>query len=69
MSVFDRDGRLLTRWGTPDQAAAGSFAAPHGLAVDSGRNIFVAEVTWTFAVSRGLVENGCHTFQKFALTA
>jgi hypothetical protein len=27
----------------------------------------VAEVTWTFAVSRGLVESGCHTFQKFAL--
>ena len=69
VSVFDRDGRLLTRWGTPDQAAPGSFAAPHGIAVDSSRNIFVAEVTWTFAVSRGLVESGCHTFQKFALTA
>jgi hypothetical protein len=69
VSVFDRDGRVLTRWGTPDQAAPGSFAAPHGIAVDSGRNIFVAEVTWTFAVSRGLVESGCHTFQKFALKA
>jgi streptogramin lyase len=69
VSVFDKDGRLLTRWGTPDQAAPGSFAAPHGIAVDSSRNIFVAEVTWTFAVSRGLVEAGCHTFQKFALTA
>jgi len=69
VSVFDRDGRLLTRWGTPDQAAPGSFAAPHGIAVDSSRNIFVAEVTWTFAVSRNLVESGCHTFQKFALTA
>ncbi len=60
---------MLTRWGTPNAAAAGSFAAPHGIAVDSSRNIFVAEVTWTFAVSRGLVENGCHTFQKFSLTA
>jgi len=26
----------------------------------------VSEVTWTFAVSRGLVPAGCHTFQKFA---
>jgi sugar lactone lactonase YvrE len=69
VSVLDRDGRVLTRWGTPDQAAPGSFAAPHGIAVDSRRNIFVAEVTWTFAVSRGLVESGCHTFQKFALKA
>ena len=67
MSVFDRDGRLLTRWGTPDQAAPGSFAAPHGIAVDSSRNIFVAEVTWTFAVSRGHAREDCHTFQKFTL--
>ena len=56
VSVFDRDGRVLTRWGTPDPAAPGSFAAPHGIAVDSSGDIYVAEVTWTFAVSRGLVE-------------
>ena len=30
--------------------------------------IYVSEVTWTFAVSRGLAPEGCHTFQKFALT-
>ena len=35
VSVFDKDGRVLARWGTPDQAAPGSFAAPHGIAVDS----------------------------------
>jgi DNA-binding beta-propeller fold protein YncE len=67
VSVFDRDGRLLTRWGSPDAPASGSFAAPHGIAVDSRGDIYVAEVTWTFAVSRGLVEQGCHTFQKFTL--
>jgi len=27
----------------------------------------VAEVTWTFAESRGRVPAGCHTFQKFVL--
>jgi hypothetical protein len=65
--VFDRDGRLLTRWGTPEATAAGSFAAPHGIAVDSRGDIYVAEVTWTFAESRGRVPAGCHTFQKFSL--
>jgi len=67
LSVYDRDGRLLARWGTEDACAAGSFAAPHGLAVDSRGDVYVSEVTWTFAVSRGLVPEGCHTFQKFAL--
>ncbi|HEY2994944.1 MAG TPA: hypothetical protein VGM22_19195, partial [Methylomirabilota bacterium] len=67
VSVFDRDGRLLARWGGPDATAAGSFAAPHGLAVDSRGDVYVSEVTWTFAVSRGLAPEGTHTFQKFAL--
>ena len=67
VSVFDRDGRLLARWGGPDATAAGSFAAPHGLAVDSRGDVYVGEVTWTFAVSRGLAPEGTHTFQKFAL--
>jgi hypothetical protein len=35
--------------------------------VDSRGDVYVAEVTWTFAVSRGLVQQGCHTFQKFTL--
>jgi hypothetical protein len=28
-----------------------------------------AEVTWTFAVSRGHAREDCHTFQKFTLKA
>ena len=64
-SVYDGDGRVLARWGGPDPA--GSFAAPHGLAVDSRRDVYVGEVTWTFAGSRGHVPESCHTFQKFAL--
>ena len=67
LSVFDREGRVIARWGTPDATAAGSFAAPHGLAVDSRGDIYVSEVTWTFAVSRGRAPADCHTFQKFAL--
>ena len=66
VSVYDAAGRLLTRWGSPDACAPGSFAAPHGIAVDSRGDIYVSEVTWTFAVSRGHAPEGCHTFQKFA---
>jgi DNA-binding beta-propeller fold protein YncE len=67
VSVLDRDGRVLARWGTPAACAPGSFAAPHGIAVDSRGDVYVSEVTWTFAESRGLVPPGCHTFQKFRM--
>ena len=67
LSVYDRDGRVIARWGTADATAPGSFAAPHGLAVDSRGDIYVSEVTWTFAVSRGRAPADCHTFQKFSL--
>ena len=67
VSVYDGDGRVLARWGSDDACGSGSFAAPHGLAVDGRGDVYVAEVTWTFAVSRGLAREDCHTFQKFAL--
>ena len=66
-SVYDRDGRVVARWGGPDPTASGSFAAPHGLAVDSRGDVYVSEVTHTFAASRGHVPPGTHTFQKFAV--
>lgn len=69
VSVYDTDGRVLARWGGPDATAPGSFAAPHGIAVDSKGDVYVSEVTWTFAVSRGLAPTGTHTFQKFGLKA
>ena len=67
MSVLDKNGKMLARWGTPQATAPGSFAAPHGLALDSKNDLYVSEVTWTFAVSRGRVAEDCHTFQKFSL--
>jgi len=67
MSIFDKDGKVLARWGTPQVTAPGSFAAPHGLALDSKCDLYVSEVTWTFAVSRGKAPADCHTFQKFSL--
>ena len=69
LSVFDKDGKLLSRLGTPEATAPGSFAAPHGLAVDSKGDVYVSEVTWTFAVSRGRAPEDCHTFQKLTLAS
>ena len=67
MSIYDKGGKMLARWGTPQVTAPGSFAAPHGLALDSKNDLYVSEVTWTFAASRGHVPENCHTFQKFVL--
>ena len=67
VSVYDGEGRVIARWGGDDATAAGSFAAPHGIAVDSADDVYVSEVTWTFAASRNYVPEGTHTFQKFSL--
>ena len=69
LGVYDRNGKMLARWGTPQCTDPGSFAAPHGLAIDSKNDLYVSEVTWTFAVSRGRAPDDCHTFQKFSLNA
>jgi DNA-binding beta-propeller fold protein YncE len=65
VSVFDAGGQLLTRWGGPDRAAAGNFIAPHDICVDSHGDVYVAEVTHTFAGREGLVPPDSHSFQKF----
>src|SRR5262249_59685479 len=69
VSVLDPDGRVLARWGGPEGSAPGNLAAAHGIAVDSKGDVYVSEVTWTFAVSRGQPPADTHAFQKFALAA
>jgi DNA-binding beta-propeller fold protein YncE len=65
VSVFDGGGRLLARWGGADRTAAGNFIAPHDICVDSHGDLYVAEVTHTFAGREGLVPPDSHTLQKF----
>jgi hypothetical protein len=48
IDVYDHRGKRLARLGDirPGEAA-GQFIAPHGLALNSGGDIYVAEVSWT----------------------
>jgi len=64
VSVLDASGNVVTRIGGPDPCAPGNFCAPHGLAVDSSGDLYVAEVVWTIAGKAGLVPPDCHTIQK-----
>lgn len=66
LSVFDRGGALLARWGGGDDPCAeGDFFAPHDVRVDSRGDVYVAEVVWSAGANRGLVSPGCHALQKF----
>jgi DNA-binding beta-propeller fold protein YncE len=66
VSLFDRDGKLLSRWGGgASPCAPGDFYAPHDIWVDSRGDIYVSEVTWSAGGNRGLVSSDCHTLQKF----
>ncbi|WP_116999915.1 peptidyl-alpha-hydroxyglycine alpha-amidating lyase family protein [Desertimonas flava] len=69
VTVLDPDGAVLTRWGASSErrGAPGTFIAPHDIAVDAGGRVYVAEVTYTFAVGPGLVGPSCaqHQLQRF----
>jgi DNA-binding beta-propeller fold protein YncE len=66
VSVFDRAGKLLSRWGGgPNPCAAGDFFAPHDLWPDSHGDLYVGEVTLSAGGNRGLVPKDCHALQKF----
>jgi NHL repeat-containing protein len=64
LTVLDLDGRIVARWGGEPNCAPPNFAAPHGVAVDSFGDIYVAEVTYSDLVRDGLAAEDCHTFLK-----
>jgi len=48
VSILSRSGALLARFGAAEEGdTAGSFIAPHGIAVDSHADIYVGEVSFT----------------------
>ena len=62
VSILDKDGRLQSRWGTPDSAALGSFYAAHCICLDSAGNVYVGEVN--HSAGEGAAA-GYHTLQRF----
>jgi len=66
ISVLRPDGSLAARWGEADGITDGNFVAAHDVCVDDEGSVYVAEVTHTMGVNRGLVPEGTHTLQKFA---
>ncbi|GAC1488438.1 MAG: peptidyl-alpha-hydroxyglycine alpha-amidating lyase family protein [Candidatus Limnocylindrales bacterium] len=61
VSIRDDRGRPVTRWDDPPGGGP-RFAAPHGLAVDSRGDIYVAEVPYSFGIRTG----DPPTLRKFA---
>ena len=48
VTIFDTKGRVLARLGNQSYGdAPGRFYSPHGIAVDSRGDIYVAEVSWS----------------------
>jgi hypothetical protein len=66
LSILDTSGKVVARYGGGAPNTPGNFTAPHGVAVDSRGDVYVAEVTWFFGVQRGLVPDGTPTLQKLA---
>jgi DNA-binding beta-propeller fold protein YncE len=66
LSVFNRRGELLARWGGDDDPCApGEFFAPHDICIDSRGDLYVGEVVLSAGGNRGLVAPTCHALQKF----
>jgi len=66
ISVFDREGRVIERWGGGENPCApGDFYAPHDIWADRFGDIYVSEVTWSAGGRQGKVPRHCHSLQKF----
>jgi len=65
VSIHDLSGRRLARLGGAYASEeAGHFTAPHGIAVDSGGDIYVGEVSWSAYGSRLNPPKTVRSFRK-----
>ena len=67
VSIFTGEGKLLTRFGNEDgkEKETALFLAPHTIRVDSKGDIYIGEVSKTYAG----IDKGLQTLQKFARQA
>jgi sugar lactone lactonase YvrE len=67
VTALTDQGDVVARWGERAPGTPGAFTAPHGIAVDSRGDVYVAEVTYTIGVAPGLLPaGGAPTLQKLA---
>jgi DNA-binding beta-propeller fold protein YncE len=59
VSVLDNRGRQVERWTTP------AMVGPHGIAVDSHGDIYLAEATYSLGINLGRATTAEPTFRKF----
>ena len=65
VSIFTREGKLLERLGHESYGEEpGRFFSPHGIAVDSRGDIYLADVAWTDYGSKMDPPRELHSFQK-----
>jgi hypothetical protein len=65
VSIYGAKGELLARLGhRPAGLEPGQFISPHGLAVDSGGDVYVGEVSYTNWGRRGPIPPGLRSLQK-----
>lgn len=74
IAVVDPRGRVVERLGmTGPPCAAGSFASPHGIAVNAEGDLYVAEAINSYRQARGgadgAVPHACHGLQKLTRSA
>jgi hypothetical protein len=66
ITVRTLGGTVLATFGGVDPFAPGGLSAPHGLCVDAQGDLYVAEVTWTDGVRKGIYPEDFHTFLKLS---
>ena len=52
VTVRDLSGGILAEWGARDPRGAGLYFAPHGIAMDSEKNLYVGEVSGAYSQGR-----------------
>jgi hypothetical protein len=68
VSILDRAGKVVSRFGAGDGQSPGPFWAPHSLCVDSRGDLYVGEVVYSYAGlgKAGRVPAGCQSLHKLA---
>ena len=67
VTIYDLEGKRVCMFGTPEEGEGpGQFIAPHGIAVDSKGDLYVAEVSFTIRGSRMDPPKVLRSFSKYA---